>query len=1025
MTGYILKRRWLIISLSILITAIGIALMPAMKTDPDIRNYIPSRMESRINTDLIEDEFGVQEIIMILFQDSMILSRDNLLRIKAIDRDIKRLSSVESSISLFSTKHIRSEEGAMMVDPAINRIPDTSEEIERLKEELTANPLAMGLVVSSDFQMAAIAATINSSESEEITLARIDSVIVANPGSAAVVLGGLPYIRKGIMEDVRRDGIVLVPLALLIMLLFLWIAFREWRGMVIPFTVVAMSIAVSMGLAPLFGWKLSIISLIVPIMLVAVANDYGIHMIARYQEINWSFPELDFSSKMKKLTRSLRLPILFTGITTIAGVLGLLTHSIIPARHVAILTASGIAFAILLSLFMVPAWLSLIKGDHKQPRKQKRGALDKLLERTGDIVTRYPVRVLTISALASIVFALGIFMIKVDSNQENFFPKKHPVKVSSNMINKNFGGSQSISVMVTGDIKNPEILRMFDSWSTEVEKMEGVGHVYSISAVIKEMSKGLYNSDEAGYNSIPQTREGVSQLLEIYNMNGDPDDFERLVDYDYSKAHLMVRLNRPETETINRVLAKVDLLKQINGVEVVTGGYAYIMSQFSGKIVRGQVTSLIFALGIVFILLSLIFKSVKGGLVATTPILASVIFLLGFMGITGISLDPATALLSSIMIGVGVDYTIHFIFRYRDELKSNSYKSAVITTLKTTGRGIVFNAFSVMVGFSVLIFSGFTSIRFFGYLVLISIGVCLISAMFVVPALMLVFKPRFVEDGNLRIVRSRKPVVKIFKRAIFLIIITLLPISIYGVTELKSADNQKDPIKIMEASRDAMKVSTFEAVSLLTIRDNKGRVRERTNVTASKSYQDGTEKRIIKFLSPPDVKGTTILIYDHKEGEDEMWIYLPALNKTRRIVSSEKGKSFMGSEFSNSDMSSPPISDFNHKIVDENSTLGIIRIESTPISQEKEDEYGYSRKISTISTSDFTVSRIEFFDFDNHLFKLIEISDYIRLEGGRFLIGQMNAINYSNNRTSEIKMQEVSSGEDVRDDLFVVGNLGR
>jgi hypothetical protein len=395
------------------------------------------------------------------------------------------------------------------------------------------------------------------------------------------------------------------------------------------------------------------------------------------------------------------------------------------------------------------------------------------------------------------------------------------------------------------------------------------------------------------------------------------------------------------------------------------------------------------------------------------------------MGITGISLDPATALLSSIMIGVGVDYTIHFIFRYRDELKSNSYKSAVITTLKTTGRGIVFNAFSVMVGFSVLIFSGFTSIRFFGYLVLISIGVCLISAMFVVPALMLVFKPRFVEDGNLRIVRSRKPVVKIFKRAIFLIIITLLPISIYGVTELKSADNQKDPIKIMEASRDAMKVSTFEAVSLLTIRDNKGRVRERTNVTASKSYQDGTEKRIIKFLSPPDVKGTTILIYDHKEGEDEMWIYLPALNKTRRIVSSEKGKSFMGSEFSNSDMSSPPISDFNHKIVDENSTLGIIRIESTPISQEKEDEYGYSRKISTISTSDFTVSRIEFFDFDNHLFKLIEISDYIRLEGGRFLIGQMNAINYSNNRTSEIKMQEVSSGEDVRDDLFVVGNLGR
>ncbi len=1013
MTKLLIKYRYLVIVVSIAIGLGGLAMLQQMKTDPDIRNYIPSEMESRINTDNIEQEFGLQDMIMIVYKDSCILTQSNLRRIKETERQLADLKSIDNTISLFNIRRIYGEQGMMIVDPAVKRFPENDEEIEILKEQLKNNPLVMGTVVSEDFKMSAIAATISQETDENIILSEIDSVINANPGSAEVYFGGLPYIRQAIMKDVRRDGLILVPLALFIMLGFLWLAFREWRGMVLPFTIVVLSIAFAMGLAPLLGWKLSILSLLVPIMLIAVANDYGIHMIAKYQELV-SFNHDDSNeSIVSAMVRKLRLPVIFTGLTTIAGILGLLAHSIIPARHVGVLASAGIALAVLLTLFFLPAWLSLLPkskplvgGD-----KVSGSLLDRSLARLSRLVTSRPRRVLMVSTILTLIFAIGISFIRVDGNQENFFPSKHPVKQASIIINKNFGGSQSISVMMEGDIKDPALLRTMDNWTGEIKTMEGVGDSYSIATVLKEMTKALYDENERGYDRIPDTRQAVAQILEIYNMSGDPEDFDRLVDFDYTKAHLMVRFENPATDVVRDAVNKIYSLADRDNIDVTIGGYAYIMLQFSEKILTGQINSLILAILIVLVLLTIIFRSFKGGLISTIPILASVIFLLGFMGITGITLNPATALLSSIMIGVGVDYTIHFLWRYKSELVFSDHREAIIKTLTTTGRGIVYNALSVIVGFSVLVFSGFTSIRFFGYLVLISIGVCLISALFVIPSILLVFKPSFVEyKSNIKKHIRRKHM----KRAIILILLLTLPFILMA---------QGTAGEIMDKSRNAMKVESFEAIASLNITDSKGRVRERSNVTASKSYDDGTEKRLIKFLSPADVEGTTMLIYDYDQGQDDMWIYLPALKRTRRIVSSEKGKSFMGSEFTNADMSSPPTEDFDHTIIDESDNYYVI--ESKPVDRDKEDEYGYSRKISTIKKNNYVVSKMDFYDSYNELFKTILIKDVREISGEKFIISHMTVENFSNARSSEIVMSEIRTGTQIRDELFDVTSLGR
>jgi hydrophobe/amphiphile efflux-3 (HAE3) family protein len=627
----------------------------------------------------------------------------------------------------------------MVVEPALVAIPQTEGEIEVLKESLRGNPLIMGSVMSHDFTTAPVIVYLDSLIDELATLMAIDSVLQAFPGRAEVLKGGLPYIRAAILDDVKRDGAILVPLALVIMLVLLRLAFREWRGVIIPFSIVIMSMSVAMGLPHLFGWKLSVISLLVPVMMIAIANNYGIHLIARYQEIDNSGAELSVRQIVTKLLGALRKPVVLTGLTTIAGVLGLLTHSIIPARQVGILTAIGIGYALLLSLLFIPAWLSYLPRPVKIEVTRRSASPDGssgFLHRIARYVTTKAKSVVFVSILITVVLGTGIIFLKVDSNQENFFPDSHPVKRASIAINRSFGGSQSISVLVEADILDPDNMQAIDQWCNSVSGKPGVGSALSIATVIREMSKALFLPEETYHDSIPGSREALAQMVEIYNMSGDPDDFSPLVDLNYTRAHIMIRFSNPSARNIRRVLlSAADFKNRIDGT-VLPGGYAYIMDEFSGRIVKGQIYSILSALATILVLLIMIFRSLKIGLIATLPIVASIIILLGIMGWTGIPIDPATALLSSIMIGVGVDYTIHFIWRYRSELERGlSAVDSAVKAVSTTGRGIVFNALSVITGFSVLLFSGFTSIRFFGYLVIISIGVCLISALVSVPAI--------------------------------------------------------------------------------------------------------------------------------------------------------------------------------------------------------------------------------------------------------------------------------------------------
>jgi len=176
-----------------------VLLIPKTKIDPEMRNYVPRSIKSRIATDKIESEFGVQDMVLILFTDTCIISYDNLNQIKDIDRAISRINGVSARISPFTVKSITSEEGMMTVDPLIKKIPSEKDELKQLGKNIFENSFARDIVVSSDLTTASITATINNSETEKVTLQKIDSVINANPGNTKIVKGGLPYISFAVL----------------------------------------------------------------------------------------------------------------------------------------------------------------------------------------------------------------------------------------------------------------------------------------------------------------------------------------------------------------------------------------------------------------------------------------------------------------------------------------------------------------------------------------------------------------------------------------------------------------------------------------------------------------------------------------------------------------------------------------------------------------------------------------------------------------------------------------------------------
>ncbi|SKC24023.1 efflux RND transporter permease subunit [Alkalitalea saponilacus] len=746
------KYRLLFVPAIFILAVLAVSQFPRLNVNPGFDDYIPGEVGNRAYMNVLDSIFGGNEkLMLILTGEDVILNQQTFERIYRLTNGLLAIEGVENATSIKNVFTLAMVDGFTTQIPIIDEEQIEKNELGALKSAIE-NSEAAQRFVSSDFTSTAIIVTKSLGTDDDALVADMISVIENNPGREAVYIGGLPYLRTSIKTYINRDLKLLLPTALVLMVLMLYFFFREWKGVLLPFSVVVLSIIFSFGFMAVMDWEISLVSVLLPIMLIAIANDYGIHLINLYQEKCRTGNFNSMGAIAMEIYRELRKPILITALTTIGGMLGLLTHKMAPAAQLGVLASLGILLAFLMSIFLIPVLLSFYgkrRIVQRKTKKEKETFINLILPLFVRWVLHHPRRVVVCFIIIAIVSTFGIFFIKIDTNIEGYFLGKSDISKSVELVNEKFGGSQYVSVLFSGDVLSPDALQNMEHFALVATEIPEVGHVLSPSAFFRELSQGLYEPDEAGYGELPQSKAEAVQYLEVAFMLGFQGEVSQLVDFDYSNARMLVSMTDGSNQTGKKVL---DALHQITLNDprlVAIAGPGLSKIQMADMVIHGQIASLALALVIILILLSVIFKSPAAGFKGILPLLLSVLFLFGVMGYLGIALDIVTALLSSIMIGVGIDYTIHFLWRYKSEyakLADNS--QAIENSLMTAGRGIIYNAFSVMVGFSVLMLSGFAPLRFFGVLVTVSIFACLMSALLLIPALITLTKPTFLQKQS-------------------------------------------------------------------------------------------------------------------------------------------------------------------------------------------------------------------------------------------------------------------------------------
>ncbi|HDP66906.1 MAG TPA: RND family transporter [Candidatus Marinimicrobia bacterium] len=746
----ILKFPRTIIATCILITLLLGWHIPKLQIEPDIVEMLPQDLDIIVKTNEMEDTFGGSELVVISISAENIFSRETFSKIKTITEELEGNRIIDRVISLSNAPDIISTPDGFEVRDLMEGFDFTTEHTEKIQQRIKDNEMLYGMVVSEDFLKTAIVVimTLDNENSDDDTIYNLFNDYKHRfEGPEEIHIAGLAITRHEIAQTMNSDIKYLFPFGIILMVFFLVLSFRSWLGAFLPFVVVIMSIVCTMGFMALLGWKLNFLGIMIPVMLIAIANDYSIHLVAHYFA-DYKQGQLRKKNHLIKSTLiQLRTPVFLAGITTLIGFLSLQSHILPAARELGLIVSIGITIALIFSLTFVPAALKVLNFPITLIQKPESDRTDRFLQRWGRFFVRHKGSFLLFSILFTFLMVLGIPRIYIDTNPVFFFRESSEIRKSNELIDQNFGGSSQLMVLAEGDIKSPDFLAKMDQLANYLDTHAAINHSSSIVDQIKMMNRA-FHGDSAAYDRIPESREMVAQYLFLYSLTGDPEDLDRLVDYNYEKAQILARINESSTSEIHRIYRETNryIEKEFNKDEfpTITGMAAYI-SVLADMVVKGQIRSLILSIVLVCLVSALIFKSLAGGLLAIVPLSSAIIMVFGLMGFFGITLNMATVMISSIMIGVGIDYTIHFIYRYRLEVhKGASAGEAVERTLLTSGKGIIYNALSVIVGFLVLTVSGFLPIYFFGFLIVISIATCLVGALTIMPAILVSFQPGFI-----------------------------------------------------------------------------------------------------------------------------------------------------------------------------------------------------------------------------------------------------------------------------------------
>lgn len=723
----IVKLRWLIILTVVVITAFFGMQLKNLTIDSDVLNSLPDEDPVAKLYKNIGEKYGGMYLAMIVLETDDVFNTEVLQHVKQITDTLKYTEGISTVSSLTDIIDIKNVDGGIEVGKLVDEydLPTTKAEMQKLKQYVFSKDLYKGSIVSDDGTATMILMTFEDDVDKQVLADKIQKNIELLNLPEKLYFGGLPMMMNNVSTSMRADLQKLMPIVFFLIAFILLLSFRSVRGVFLPLLTALIAVIWTLGMMVVLGFQLTMISNNIPIILLAVGSAYTIHVINR---INQTIDNNRRQAIITALTYIV-IPVLLAAITTAIGFVSFVFGAYLTTiRDFGIFSSLGTLFAVILSIFLVPALIAVFSKKtlentskqtaNKKPTKKKTDILSQyLLKPLIGILFSKPKTILAIWFIVISVSISGLFMIKASVNMEEYFKPDHPSRVSEEVMQNKFGGTQPIFVRFTGDMQNPEVLNLMIKTGEYMEKNPFISKTHSIANLIEEMNDAMGEG-----KSIPKSQDKIEQLW--FLLDGQ-DIMSQLVGDDLDEGIIQSKFASPKSEDMADFLTYMKTFVQENSNEkckIEVSGMPSVYVQMLRSLISSQFSSLLIAIILVLIIVGLILKSFTKGLYATIPIIATILILFGYMGYAGISLNIATVLVASIALGIGIDYSIHIITHFSHAMaeKGSTVEKALQETLSVSGKAIVINVISVAAGFLVLLFSEMIPLQNFGLLVALS-----------------------------------------------------------------------------------------------------------------------------------------------------------------------------------------------------------------------------------------------------------------------------------------------------------------
>jgi len=857
------KRPWVIVAVITIITLFFASFLPQVELDNNNLRFVPDDDPALETSRWIEESFGSSLFILVGLRREYgtVFDSGFLNRIRDYVEEVKGVSIVKEIVSLVSADYITSIDGAITVEPLVRGdFSGTPQEIAELKRRLLSWDLYERAMVSDDFTATQILIPLTISQ-EEAGLPEISEKFLAVRDLAhemfddlcSVYVTGMPVIVASINEEMTSDLKLLVPLVVVVVLVVLFISFRKFSRVVLPLLTVVIAVIWSVGAMPLFGFKLSVISTVLPVILVAVGSAYGIHVVTHYltDRGDAQFSGDEHKLFVLKVLRKIIKPVFLAALTTFAGFFSLCFTPVHPIREFGYFSSFGVLAAFIVAVTFIPSLL-IIRGPEKKKDGEKEDIYSSVVADTLMVAARKKRTVLSLAVLVVLFSVYGLTKIVSDNAMIEYFKPDTEVSKSDRFIRENFGGSKVINVVLHGEsaeiILHPATLSAMDSLGAYLESHPNVGKLMGFTDMVKRINQvinadadpnGLERTEEtdsfddfgfgfgfdSGFgfefeesevtindfsepaNSPSFTEEKiftqeeffaildrassasrelsandlVKELKRQVNYEGasyyeipadparygkdTPEDLQRLVsnylvllsggisnyandDLEPTAIKTTVQLRTVGMGDSQEIFDAIDryLFAHVpDGVNVTIGGATMVEGSLNNLVVRSQIISVIISIFCVFIIIAVSNRSLIAGIVGVAPLSISILVNFAVMGFTGIKLNLGTSMVASVSVGIGIDYSIHFLEAFKREYRKYSGGADFLRhSFNSSGKAIIINAVSVGAGFAVLMLSRFNMLVDLGLLIAITMFTSALVSLTVLPVLLTVLKPKFI-----------------------------------------------------------------------------------------------------------------------------------------------------------------------------------------------------------------------------------------------------------------------------------------